>query len=153
MDAIAAPRPAHDAPGHPRLIGLAVATLIALGVLAAELVVFGTSIMLVSLLIAPYLGWCLGPDAAASRRPARTVIEMAGISVLYGALLVSMAGQVDPYVVWEGPWDRAVDVIGIAIIGLMIFGLPALGLTLACAMAWYAAVRRLATIGRCEVAR
>ena len=138
------PAPAHDAPGHPRLLGVLVALGICAVVIAGEVVVFGSSIMVLSLLIAPYLGWCLGPDAAAGRRAGRTVLEMAGVSVLYGAFLVSMAGQTDAYVAWDGPFDRAAEVIGIALIGLVVFGLPALLLTSVCALAWYLTVRQLA---------
>jgi hypothetical protein len=85
------PAPADDAPRHARLTGVLVASGVATAVLALEQMAFHTTITAVGLIVAPYLGWCLGPDAARFRRPARTVVEMAFVAVIFGAFI--MAGR------------------------------------------------------------
>jgi hypothetical protein len=141
---------ADDAPRHARLAGFLVATGIAIAVLIVEQMTFHTTITALGLLVAPYLGWCLGPDAASFRRPARTVLEMATVAVVFGAFL--MAWQMGGGgLLYDDPGTSLVSELarfaGLDTIGLMIFGLPALTLTLVCSIVWYRVVYRL-TSGR-----
>jgi hypothetical protein len=141
------PAPADDAPRHPRLTGFIVASGVAVAVLVVEQIAFHTAVTALGLLVAPYLGWCLGPDAAAFRRPARTILEMAFVAVVFGAFIVAwqMGGMAlvgDPGTSLAGELARFV---GLATIGVVIFGLPALTLTIACSLIWYAVVHRLLT--------
>ena len=135
----------HDAPGHPRLAGFLVALAIATGVLLIERMIFHSWITILGVLVAPYLGWCLGPEAASFRRPARTVLEMAFVAVVFGAVLMAAQLTTSGASTSEPALSTVVlQVVGLALLGLVIFGIPALILATGCALAWYFAVCWLA---------
>ena len=138
------PAPSDDAPRHARLTGFIVASGIAVAVLLVEQAALHTWVTALGLVIGPYLGWCLGPDAAGYRRPARIVLEMAATATLVGAVLVatlmvlSTPTQTSPELA-----TRLAPIIALAMFGLLIYGLPALLVTTVCASIWYFVVHRL----------
>ena len=143
------PTTPNDAPRHARLAGFIVASGVAIAVVAIERLTLHTWITALGLVIGPYLGWCLGPDAATFRRPARTVVEMAVVATVIGAVLVAMLmvlttpSEASPELA-----TQLAPIIVIAMFGLLIYGLPALFVTTLCALTWYVMVHRLMARGR-----
>ena len=150
MTSLHVPQPPLPAVPHSRSIGFAVAFGIAAVVALIETLVFHSQVTALGLLLAPYLGWNLGPDAAAFRRPTRTILEMAGMATLFGAILVAIFMMLTPMTA-TSLVDLVAGTVVFAVLGLVIFGLPALFATSICAWVWYHAVLRLAAGHRASV--
>lgn len=142
MTSAQVPQPPLQTVPHSRWIGFMVALGIAAAVAIIETLASHTQVTALGLFVAPYLGWNLGPDAAAFRRPVRTIFEMAGMATLFGALLLAMFMMVTP-LTSTSIVDLVAGVFVFAGLGLLIYGLPALVVTSICAWAWYHAVLRL----------
>lgn len=142
MTSLHVPQPPLLTVPHSRLIGFMIALAIAATVASIETLVFHSQVTALGLLLAPYLGWNLGPDAAAFRRPTRTILEMAGMATFFGAILVAIFMMPTPMTA-TSMVDLVAGTLVFAVLGLLIFGLPALFATSICAWAWYFAVLRL----------